>query len=103
MRPQHRSKRVQYPFDLLPPQIPLAVPAVRQVLLQHIHAGVDLLVLLERRGAGPETLHALREDGEDVLLFDVVVHGQVGDEAEAEADQRRAGHLLRRGLRDGAV
>ena len=41
-------------------------------------------MLLEGFGAGTEGGHALREDGEDVLFFDVVVDGEVLDEGEGE-------------------
>jgi hypothetical protein len=52
---------------------------------------MNLLMLLERFRARPELVHALCQDGEDVLLLDVVMYGEVLDEGGAEGEEAGGG------------
>lgn len=48
-------------------------------------------MLLQRRRSGRKRRHARAKDGEDVLLLDVVVDRELGDEAEPKTDQGGGG------------
>lgn len=55
---------------------------------------MDLFVLREQLELFPESGHFLREDGEDVLLFDRVVDGEVVRELIARLQEAAQGHAL---------
>ena len=71
----------------------LAGLASAQVGAKDVEPGVDVAVLGLQVAA--ELGHALPEDGEDVALLNVVVHGQLVDEAEALVEELLEGHAAR--------
>lgn len=87
MRPQHRAPALH--LLLQPSQIELFPPSlyIPEVLLQAVHALVYLAVLSQQLGravalAGLELGHLPRQHREDVLLFYVVVQGQLAHELQ---------------------
>lgn len=92
MRPQHRPKSLHNNLHLLQPQFPLPTPTLANILLELIQPFVDLLMLRQQRELFLESGHFARQHGEDVLLFDAVVHGQVVAEVGAGGEEGADGH-----------
>ena len=90
MGPQDLAPRIHLRLQHGQLEIQLAAPTLVQVSLKGIHALVDLPVLAQQLGRVLPVLelgHLLREDGEDVLLLDGVVGGEVGAELEPRGEE----------------
>jgi hypothetical protein len=94
MLPQHTPKGIHHSPQLRKSQLPLPGSTLRKVRLELIQPVVDLLVLRKELELFPESGHFLREDGEDVLLFDGVVDGEVVRELVARLQEAAQGHAL---------
>jgi hypothetical protein len=94
MLPQHCAKPIHDFPQLRKPQFSLPSPALRKIRLELIQPVMNLLVLGEEFKLFPESRHFLREDGEDVLLFDRVVDGEVVRELVARLQEAAQGHAL---------
>lgn len=97
MLPKHGPKPIQQALHLPQLQLPLPTPALGKPDLQLVQTLVDTLVVREEVQLFAESRHALRQQGENVLFFDGVVHGQVVAEVVGEGDElpdARAGRAL---------
>jgi hypothetical protein len=94
MLPQHCAKPIHDFPQLRKPQFSLPSPALRKIRLELIQPVMNLLVLGEEFKLFPESRHFLREDGEDVLLFDRVVDGEVVRKLVARLQEAAQGHAL---------
>lgn len=94
MLPKHLPKPIHNHLQLSKPQLPLPSPALRDIRLKLLQSVVDLLVLRQQLQLFAESRHFLRQDWEDVPLFDRVVDGEVVREVVAGLQEGAEGHAL---------
>lgn len=94
MLPQHLAKSVHHGLQLAKPQLALPSSALCDIRLELLQPVVDLLVLRQQLQLFAERGHFLREDGEDVLLFNRVVDGEVVREVVAGLEEGAECHAL---------
>ena len=94
MLPKHLPKPIHHNLQLAKPQLALPSPALRDISFELLQPVVDLLVLRQQFQLFAERRHFLREDREDVLLFDRVVDGEVVREVVAGLQEGAEGHAL---------
>jgi hypothetical protein len=92
--PKHAAERIHNSAQLRKPQLSLPGPTLCKVRLELVQTVVDLLVLREELELFPERGHFLREDGEDVLLFDGVVYSEMMRKLVARLQEAAQGHAL---------
>lgn len=94
MLPQHFPKAIHNPLHLLHPQFPLSTPALLNITFQLLQPRMYQLMLTEELELFLERRHLLREDGEDVFLFDGVVEGELLAEFVGGAEEGAEGHAV---------
>lgn len=94
MLPKHVPKPIHNLLQLAQPQLSRPARTIFKILLQNIKPLVNLLMLSQQLELLPERWHFLSEHGENVLLLDGVVHGEVVAEVETDSEELFDGHVF---------
>jgi len=92
--PENSSEPIHDFPQLREPHFTFPAPTLRKIRLELIQPIMDLLVLGEKLKLFTESGHFLRENGENMLLLDRVVDGEVVRELVARLQEATQGHAL---------